>query len=93
MDLTKKLMPALDELIKTIEKKADSVKGIIKTGRTHLMDAMPIDFSEELRAWSSQLNSSKEMLNILEKKFLELPQGGTAVGSGVILIFGNIEIY
>ena len=71
MDLTKKLMPALDELIKTIEKKADSVKGIIKTGRTHLMDAMPIDFSEELRAWSGQLNSSKEMLNILEKKFLE----------------------
>ena len=83
MDLTKKLMPALNELIKTIEKKADSVKGIIKTGRTHLMDAMPIDFSEELRAWSSQLNSSKEMLNILEKKFLELPQGGTAVGSGI----------
>ena len=83
MDLTKKLMPALDELIRTIEKKADSVKGIIKTGRTHLMDAMPIDFSEELRAWSGQLNSSKEMLNILEKKFLELPQGGTAVGSGI----------
>ena len=83
MDLTKKLMPALDELIKTIEKKAASVKGIIKTGRTHLMDAMPIDFSEELRAWSGQLNSSKEMLNILEKKFLELPQGGTAVGSGI----------
>ena len=83
MDLTKKLIPALDELIKTIEKKADSVKGIIKTGRTHLMDAMPIDFSEELRAWSGQLKSSKEMLNILEKKFLELPQGGTAVGSGI----------
>ncbi len=83
MDLTKKLMPTLDELIKTIEKKADSVKGIIKTGRTHLMDAMPIDFSEELKAWSGQLKSSKEMLNILEKKFLELPQGGTAVGSGI----------
>ena len=83
MDLTKKLMPALDELIKTIEKKADSVKGIIKTGRTHLMDAMPIDFSEELIAWSNQLKSSKEMLNIIEKKFLELPQGGTAVGSGI----------
>ena len=83
MDLTKKLMPALDELIRTIEKKADSVKGIIKTGRTHLMDAMPIDFSEELRAWSNQLKSSKEMLNIIEKKFLELPQGGTAVGSGI----------
>ena len=83
MDLTKKLFPSLDALIKSIDDKADSLKGIIKTGRTHLMDAMPIDFSEELKAWSSQLKSSKEMLNILEKKFLELPQGGTAVGSGI----------
>ena len=83
MDLTKKLYPALDGLILAIEKKADSLSGTVKTGRTHLMDAMPIDFSEELRAWSSQLNSSKEMLSILEKKLLELPQGGTAVGSGI----------
>ncbi len=83
MDLSKKLMPALELLIKTIDEKAKTLKGTIKTGRTHLMDAMPIDFSEELKAWSSQLNSSKEMLQVLEKKFLELPQGGTAVGSGI----------
>ena len=83
MDLSKKLMPALELLIKTIDEKAKTLEGTIKTGRTHLMDAMPIDFSEELQAWSSQLNSSKEMLKVLEKKFLELPQGGTAVGSGI----------
>ena len=83
MDLTEKLFPALDRLIKSIDDKADSLKGIVKTGRTHLMDAMPIDFSEELKAWSSQLKSSKEMFCVLEKKFLELPQGGTAVGSGI----------
>ena len=83
MDLTKKLFPALDGLIKSINDKADSLKGTIKTGRTHLMDAMPIDFSEELKAWSSQLESSKEMLNVIDKKFLELSQGGTAVGSGI----------
>ena len=83
MDLTKKLYPALDKLIITIEKKALSLKGTIKTGRTHLMDAMPVDFAEELYAWSSQLKSSKEMLFIIEKKLLELPQGGTAVGSGI----------
>ena len=83
MDLTKKLYPALDGLIIAIENKAETLKGTIKTGRTHLMDAMPIDFSAELNAWSSQLRSSKEMLNILEKKLLELPQGGTAVGSGI----------
>jgi len=83
MDLTKKMLPALDELIEAIEKKASSVKGTIKTGRTHLMDAMPIDLSEELLAWSSQLNSSKEMLVTISKKLLVLPQGGTAVGSGI----------
>ena len=83
IDLTKKLFPKLDDLIEIIDKKAESVKGTIKTGRTHLMDAMPIDFAEELKAWSSQLQSSKNMLIILEKKFLELPQGGTAVGSGI----------
>ena len=83
IDLTQKLFPALDGLIKSIDDKAESIRGIIKTGRTHLMDAMPIDFSEELKAWSCQLKSSKEMFSILEKKFLELPQGGTAVGSGI----------
>tara|TARA_B100000609_G_scaffold188935_1_gene175522 strand:+ start:416 stop:1807 length:1392 start_codon:yes stop_codon:yes gene_type:complete len=83
MDLTNKLFPKLDELIKIIELKANSIKGTIKTGRTHLMDAMPIDMAEELIAWSSQLKSSKDMLHIIEKKLLELPQGGTAVGSGI----------
>ncbi len=83
MDLTRKLLPALENLIKDIDSKAVSVEGVIKTGRTHLMDAMPIDFAEEIRAWSSQLKSSKEMLHILENKLLQLPQGGTAVGSGI----------
>ena len=83
MDLDGKLFPALDELIDNIEKKARSLEGVIKTGRTHLMDAMPIDFSEELGAWASQLSASKDMLRTIEKRFFELPQGGTAVGSGI----------
>ena len=83
MDLDGKLFPALDELIDNIEKKAKSLEGVIKTGRTHLMDAMPIDFSEELGAWASQLSASKDMLRTIEKRFFELPQGGTAVGSGI----------
>ena len=62
MDLTKKLFPALDKLIAVIEKKAKSLRGIIKTGRTHIMDEMPIDIAEELFAWSSQLKSSKKIL-------------------------------
>ena len=68
MDLTKKLLPALNSLIDEIETKAKKIEGTIKTGRTHLMDAMPIDFSEELTAWSSQLSTSKETLLTLEKK-------------------------
>ncbi len=83
LDMTKKLLPSLNELIKEINIKSEKIKGTIKTGRTHLMDAMPIDFSYELSAWSSQLESSKENLIVLSKKLLELPQGGTAVGSGI----------
>ena len=83
MDLTNKLYPALDKLINEIEKKAKSVEGIVKTGRTHLMDAMPVDMSDELRAWKSQLIASRKMLGVIEERFLELPQGGTAVGSGI----------
>ena len=83
MDLTHKLYPALDKLIDEIEKKAKSVEGVIKTGRTHLMDAMPVDLSDELRAWTSQLSSSRKMLDVIEQRLLELPQGGTAVGSGI----------
>ena len=83
MDLTQKLYPALDKLISEIENKAESVQGIVKTGRTHLMDAMPVDFSDELKAWSSQLTASRKMLEVIEERFLEMPQGGTAVGSGI----------
>lgn len=83
LDISKKLYPALDKLISTIEIKANSIKGSVKTGRTHLMDAMPIDFSQELNAWSSQLKNSRDTLSFLEKRLLDLPQGGTAVGTGI----------
>ena len=82
IDLTKKLYPALDKLINEIQTKAKSLK-VSQNGRTHLMDAMPIDFSDELLAWSSQLSACRNMLEVIEERFLELPQGGTAVGSGI----------
>ncbi|SVD94677.1 uncharacterized protein METZ01_LOCUS447531, partial [marine metagenome] len=74
------LLPALDQLIKIIDLKANKLKGITKTGRTHLMDAMPIDISQELLAWKSQLDSSYEFLLTITDKLLFMPQGGTAVG-------------
>ena len=82
-DLTEKLYPALDKLIKEIEKKESSLKGIVKTGRTHLMDAMPLEISQELSAWSSQLKNIKKTLTFLENRLLEMPLGGTAVGTGI----------
>ena len=83
MDLSKKLYPNLENLINSIDKKAASVKGVIKTGRTHLMDAMPIDLADELSAWSNQLKISLKSLKFIERRLLELPQGGTAVGTGI----------
>ena len=70
LDISNKLYPALDKLISTIEVKANSIKGSVKTGRTHLMDAMPIDFSQELNAWSSQLKNSRDTLSFLEKRLM-----------------------
>ena len=83
MDLSKKLYPNLENLINSIDKKAASVQGVIKTGRTHLMDAMPIDLADELSAWSNQLKISLKSLKFIERRLLELPQGGTAVGTGI----------
>ena len=83
MDLTKKLLPSLEKLIATIDKKALSLKNMIKTGRTHLMDAMPVDFSQELSAWSAQLKNSRKTLFFMEARLLEMPLGGTAVGTGI----------
>ncbi len=73
----------LEFLIRVIDKKALSLRGQIKTGRTHLMDAMPIDFSQELSGWSAQLKTCKLSLKSSLKEISSLPQGGTAIGTGV----------
>ena len=83
LDMEEFLLPGLDLLIHEIDKKAKKLKGKLKTGRTHLMDAMPIDFAQELSGWSAQLKSSRESLKLANKRMLELPQGGTAIGTGV----------
>src|SRR4051812_28745117 len=57
LEITGKLLPALEHLQKTIDKKAKSVAGIVKTGRTHLMDAMPVRLDQELGGWSAQILS------------------------------------
>ena len=83
LDSHRQLLPSLEFLIRVIDKKALSLKGQIKTGRTHLMDAMPIDFSQELSGWSAQLKTCKLSLKSSLKEISSLPQGGTAIGTGV----------
>ena len=83
LDTERSLLPALEHLIKTIDKKGSSLKGKVKTGRTHLMDAMPIDFSQELSGWSAQLKAVKKSIQAAVKEMSYLPQGGTAIGTGI----------
>jgi fumarate hydratase class II len=77
------LIPALKHLGKAIDKKAKSLKGVTKTGRTHLMDAMPVRFDQELGGWSQQVHNGIERLKACGPRIRRLAQGGTAVGTGI----------
>ncbi|QCU89984.1 class II fumarate hydratase [Thiomicrorhabdus sediminis] len=77
------LLPALKHLSSTLADKEQELAGIVKTGRTHLMDAMPIQFSQELSAWRAQIDDNIERLLECQKRIQKLPQGGTAVGTGI----------
>ena len=83
IDMSRLLLPNLDKLINSIDLKMKQVKGSVKTGRTHLMDAMPIDFSQELSGWKAQLEANKKTIIQATNRMNELPQGGTAIGTGI----------
>ena len=77
------LIPALTHLSKTLETKAAEVGDTVKTGRTHLMDAMPVTIGQELDGWRSQIDHAIERLGDTMKRLTALAQGGTAVGTGI----------
>ncbi len=77
------LLPALEHLHTIMDEKAAALNDVVKTGRTHLMDAMPITFGQEISAWSAQIKDIKKQLEILQADTQQLAIGGTAVGSGV----------
>ena len=83
LEIASKLLPALEHLQKTIDKKARKVAGIVKTGRTHLMDAMPVRLDQELGGWSAQILSNIFRLKGSLPRLTGLAQGGTAVGTGI----------
>ncbi len=77
------LLPALEHLSTALETKADETRDIVKTGRTHLMDAMPVTLGQELDGWRSQVDHASERLADTMKRLTALAQGGTAVGTGI----------
>jgi len=77
------LKPAINHLISVIDKKAESLASIVKTGRTHLMDAMPVSLEQELSGWSAQLQTSLRQIENTLPEIHQLAIGGTAVGTGI----------
>jgi len=83
LSIQNSLLPALKHLSKVLEAKADETRDIVKTGRTHLMDAMPITLGQELDGWRAQIDQGAERLRDTMKRLVQLAQGGTAVGTGI----------
>ncbi|WP_417581680.1 class II fumarate hydratase [Nitrincola sp.] len=83
IQLDKTLLPALEHLRTRCSRKAVEVSEIIKTGRTHLMDAVPMRMEDEVRAWGSQIRQAEQRLESMRSDLMKLPQGGTAIGSGL----------
>ena len=76
--VNKSLIPSLDHLASTINKKSKELDTIVKTGRTHLMDAMPLTLGQELSGWESQIQLGIARVKDTNKRLTMLPQGGTA---------------
>jgi fumarate hydratase class II len=81
--LTDQLLPSLSRLSQVLELRADELQDVVKTGRTHLMDAMPITLGQELGGWRAQTEQNLSRLRDVMPRLLLLAQGGTAVGTGV----------
>ena len=81
--LEEKLIPAAQELIETFKRLEKENEGIVKSGRTHLQDATPIKFSQEISGWRSSLEKDVELIKRAISPLYELALGGTAVGTGL----------
>jgi fumarate hydratase class II len=81
--LNEHLLPALARLSEVLAARALELAGVVKTGRTHLMDALPITMAQELCAWQAQIDKNRARLQSVLPRLLELAQGGTAVGTGL----------
>ena len=87
-----KLLPAIEALVATFRRLEEENEGIVKSGRTHLQDATPIKFSQEISGWRSSLERDAELLRMAVKPLYELALGGTAVGTGLNAPKGFAEL-
>ena len=87
-----KLLPAVEKLVTTFKRLEAENEGIVKSGRTHLQDATPIKFSQEISGWRSSLERDAELLRLAVKPLYELALGGTAVGTGLNAPAGFAEL-
>lgn len=83
LEINEQLLPAVQHLIATLHQRIIELDKTVKTGRTHLMDAMPITLGQELQAWKDQLSDNLERIENSLTRLTALPQGGTAVGTGI----------
>ena len=83
LQIHNKLIPAMDEMIRTFERLESENQDVIKSGRTHLQDATPIRFSQEISGWRGMLEKTREMLYASLPHLEEIALGGTAVGTGL----------
>ncbi len=83
LEIHERLLPAMDHLAETIERRAEELDGHVKTGRTHLMDAMPVTIGQELSGWAAQVRHGAERIRASLPRLEALTQGGTAVGTGI----------
>ena len=83
MSLKNRLYPAMEALIAELRRLEKENEGIVKSGRTHLQDAVPIAFSQEISGWRNMIEKCRDMIRDSEKGLRELALGGTAVGTGL----------
>ena len=83
LEVSEALLPALKHLRKVIGKKTRETDAVVKTGRTHLMDAMPVRMSQELGGWAQQIANAEDRISDCLPRLTRLAQGGTAVGTGI----------
>jgi fumarate hydratase, class II len=83
LGLRQTLLPALERLAGILREKESAWAGVLKTGRTHLMDATPLTLGQEVSGWRAQIEASAERLRSTEPRLLALAQGGTAIGTGI----------